>query len=110
MLIWTPISKLTSAGIVKVDKAIKGIVDTAAEAKLMADTLKSHRSKLGFYTEMKMNDPAREIILKSMTMESSLGLAQLGFGVTTLALGAGIFMIITGIAIGGTGLALRRIK
>ena len=42
-------------------------------------------------------------------MENYLYLAVMGFGVTQTVTVSGIFMILTSIALGGTGLALRRL-
>jgi hypothetical protein len=42
-------------------------------------------------------------------MENYLYLAVLGFGVTTVILGTGAFMIITGFALGVTGIVLLRL-
>jgi len=39
-------------------------------------------------------------------MENYLYLAVLGFGVTTVIIGTGAFMIITGLALGATGVVL----
>ncbi len=89
---------------------MEGVIDTAEEAKLMSDTLKEHRLDMGIYTELDRNDPQRETILKAMTMENALNLAQLGFGVSTIVIGTGVFMLITGIALGGTGLGLYRLS
>jgi glucose dehydrogenase len=42
-------------------------------------------------------------------MENYLYLAVLGFGVTTVVIGSGVFMIVTGVALGVTGLVLFRL-
>ncbi len=85
---------------------IQGVIDTAAEAELMASVLKEHRLEIGIYSELGREDPGRATILKAMTMENSLNLAQLGYGVVTVVIGIGIFMVIVGIAVSGTGLML----
>lgn len=93
-------------------KKIDGIIDTQWEAKYMADTLMAHRlsPEEGYppYTEMERDDPDRQTVINGLAMETSLTLAQMGFGISTLALGIGAFMLVTGVALGGTGLALRR--
>jgi hypothetical protein len=43
-----------------------------------------------------------------MNLENYLYLAVLGFGVVTIALGVGAFMVITGIALGLAGIILVR--
>ncbi len=89
---------------------IEGIIDTATEAELMAGVLKEHRMEIGIYSDLDREDPRRDTILKAMTMENSLNLAQLGYGVVTVVIVSGIFMVIMGIAAGRTGLVLYRLS
>ncbi len=90
---------------------IDGFIDTAAEAKLMADVLREHRLEdYGIYSELGREDPNRATILKAMTMENSLNQAQMGFGLVTVVIVIGIFMVITGIAVSGPGLVLYRMS
>ncbi len=89
---------------------IEGFIDTSAEAKLMAGVLMEHRIEdYGIYSQLDREDPNRATILKAMTMENSLNLAQMGFGMVTVVVVSGIFMVIMGIAVSGTGLVLYRI-
>ena len=76
----------------------------------MANTLREHRLDIGIYTELARDDPQRDTILKAMTIENSLNLAQLGYGVTTVVIVSGVSMVIMGIALGGTGLGLYRLS
>jgi hypothetical protein len=87
---------------------ITGIIDTAAEAKVMADTLAEHRAKLGSYSSLKNGDPNRQTILNAMTMENSLTMAQMGFGLVQVVQATGGFMILIGLALGGVGIAVMR--
>jgi len=81
--------------------AIAGVIDTSAEAMVMAEILKEHRThNYGYYSELKRDDPAREQILKAITMENSLNLAQLSFGLVTVIIITGVFMIVVGLALG----------
>lgn len=80
--------------------AIVGVIDTPQEAAAMAEVLKKHRLELGTYTELKRDDPKRATILSAMTMENSLNLAQIGFGLTDVVKATGAFMIIVGLALG----------
>lgn len=89
---------------------IEGIIDTPEEALLMASILREHRLDIGIYTELTRDDPQRDAILNAMTIENSLNLAQLGYGVTTVVIVTGGFMIIIGIALGGIGLGLYRLS
>ena len=89
---------------------IDGVIDTATEAELMAGILREHRLDIGIYSELDRDDPRRDTILKAMTIENSLNLAQLGYGVVTVVVVSGIFMVIIGIAVSGTGLVLYRLS
>ncbi len=91
------------------NEEIEGIIDTSAEAQLMASTLREHRLDIGIYTELGRDDPQRDTILNAMTMENSLNLAQLGYGLTTVVIISGVSMIIVGIALGMAGLGLYRL-
>ncbi len=104
------LERITPEGeVIVLDEKIGGIVDTEKEAKLMADTLQSHlHTQYPPYSEMERDDPDRNTIIQGMTLQNSLVIAQMGFGISTMALGIGVFMIITGVAFGGTGLVLRR--
>ncbi len=92
------------------NEEIAGVIDTAAEAELMAETLREHRLDIGIYSELDRDDPRRDTILKAMTMENSLNLAQLGYGVTTVVIASGVSMVIMGIALGGVGVGLYRLS
>ncbi len=89
---------------------IEGIIDTPEEAQLMAGVLREHRLDIGIYTTLERDAPERDTILKAMTMENSLNLAQLGYGMTTVVIVSGVFMVIMGVAIGGMGLGLYRLS
>jgi hypothetical protein len=47
---------------------------------------------------------------QAMNLENYLYLAVAAFGLVQVAMGAGAFMVVTGIALGGTGLALHRLS
>ena len=95
--------------VIEVNKQINGIIDTMEEAKLMADTLQAHRlSEYPPYTEMDRDDPNRDVVINGMVLQNLLVTAEIGFGVSTLALGVGLFMVVVGIALGGIGLVIRR--
>ncbi len=96
------VEQITYGGAEEID----GVIDTATEAELMASVLKEHRLDIGVYSELDREAPERDTILKAMTMENSLNLAQLGYGVVTVVIVSGIFMVIIGIAVSGTGLML----
>lgn len=88
--------------------AIKGVIDTPEEAVVMSDILRDHRIKdYGYYAALKRDDPKRDQILKAITMETSLNLAQLGFGLATVVTVTGVFMVVMGAALGVVAFAIR---
>lgn len=88
--------------------AIKGVIDTPDEALTMSNILKEHRIKnYGYYAELKRDDPKRVEILKAITMENSLNMAQLGYGLATVIIVIGVFMIVMALALGTVAFAIR---
>jgi hypothetical protein len=90
-------------------RQIDGVIDTQWEAKEVTDTLMAHRlSEYPPFTSMDRDDPDRATVIQGISMETALTAAQMGFGISTMALGIGAFMLVTGVALGGTGLVLAR--
>jgi len=90
-----------------------GIIDTAAEAQAAADTVRSHRHAIApSYSDLLGSgrfDPTNPLHLtyaQAINLENTLYLAVLGFGLTDVVIASGAFMIVTGIALGGTGVVL----
>ncbi len=80
---------------------IEGIVDTPVEAQEMAYILREHRvESCGYYTDLARDDPRRETIIKAITLENALNLAQVGYGLSEVVKYTGIFMVIIGLALG----------
>ncbi len=92
------------------DGTINGVIDTPQEAQAMAAVLKEHRDAMGNYSQLKRDDPNRQQILNAMTMENSLNLAQMGFGLTQVVEGSGAFMILMGLTFGAGGIVVLRSK
>ncbi|MGD9143111.1 MAG: hypothetical protein PVG61_04620 [Dehalococcoidia bacterium] len=91
------------------------VIDSAGEAQIAGDTVREHRHSIapsyGDLLEGKQFDPSNMQQLtyaQALNLENYLYLAVLSFGVTQMALGAGAFMIIVGIALGATGIVLVR--
>jgi hypothetical protein len=85
-------------------------MDTALTA---ADTVRTHRHTIApSYKELlgsgkyDPTDPKQLTYAQAMNLENYLYLAVLGFGVVLIALGAGAFMIVTGLGLGITGCVL----
>ena len=91
------------------------LVDSAGEAQAAGDVVREHRRGIAStYDELlgegrfDPTNPDHLSYAQALNMENYLYLAVLGFGVTQMLIGTGVFMLVTGIALGGTGLALRR--
>ena len=89
------------------------IVDTAEEAQAAGDTLREHRRGIAAtYDELLARgrydptNPKHLSYAQALNMENYLYLAVLGFGVTTVIIGTGAFMVITGFDLGATGVVL----
>jgi len=91
------------------------VVDSVKEAQVAQDTLREHRHNIAqTYSELLAGgrfDPTNTTQLtwaQAMNMENALGIARVSYGASDLALGTGVFMLVTGVAFAGTGLALRK--
>ena len=92
------------------------VIDTAEEAQAAGDTVREHRRNIASTYEELLDggrfDPTNLKHLsyaQALNMENYLYLAVLGFGVTTVITGTGAFIVIMGIALGGTGVVLLRL-
>ena len=92
------------------------IIDTAREAEIAGDTVREHRHNIsptyGDLLAGKKFDPANPTQLtyaQALNLENYLYLAVLGFGLVQVVMASGAFMIITGLALGGTGAVLYRL-
>jgi hypothetical protein len=100
------------------DKLAAGeVIDSAAEAEIAGDTIREHRHGIaptyGDLLEGKQYDPTNPTQLsyaQALNLENYLYLAVLGFGVTQIALGAGAFMVVTGLALLAGGSVLYRLS
>jgi len=89
------------------------VVDSADEAQVAGDVIREHRRSIApTYEELLAggrfdpSNPKHLSYAQALNMENYLYLAVLGFGVTTIVIGSGVFMIVTGFAIGTTGVVL----
>jgi len=92
------------------------LIDSAKTAQEAGDTVREHRHGIaptyGDLLEGKQFDPTNPMQLtyaQALNLENYLYLAVATFGLVTVVLGAGAFMIISGIAFGLTGFALIKI-
>ncbi|MFC1970684.1 hypothetical protein ACFLV0_01930 [Chloroflexota bacterium] len=93
------------------------VIDTAKEAEIAGDTIKEHRHGIApTYGDLlgegrfDPTQPKQLTYAQAINLENYLYLAVLGFGVTQVVIGTGAFMVITGLGLGGTGLALLRLN
>lgn len=83
------------------------VVDTTAELEVAQDILREHmRDSYGTYGDTGRDSPERASYLDGLTLENSMYIATMGYGVTTVITGVGVFMIIVGIALGTSGTLL----
>ena len=92
-------------------------IDTAAEAEIAGDIVREHRHGIApTYGDLlggERYDPTDTTQLtyaQALNLENYLYLAVLGFGVTQIALGAGAFMVVTGLALLAGGTVLYRVS
>lgn len=85
------------------------VVDTSAELEAAQEILLEHmRTNYGTYGDTGRDSPERTGYLDGLTLMNSMYIATMGYGVTTVILVIGVFMIIVGIALGATGFVLLR--
>jgi len=96
------------------EQVAKGnLVDSASEMKKAADTIGEHRRAIAPSYQELLNggkfdptNPQHITYSQAMNLENYLYLGVLGFGVTQLILGAGVFMIVVGVALAIIGMVL----
>jgi hypothetical protein len=97
---------------ISTDKIAAGeVIDTLEEAKIAADTIREHRHGIsptyGDLLAGKKFDPANPTQLtyaQAMNLENYLYLAVAAFGLATVTTYTGIFMVVTGVALGAGAL------
>jgi len=96
------------------DEVAKGeVIDSLEEAKKAGDTIREHRRGIAVTYEDLLGgerfDPTNTKHLtyaQALNLENYLYLAVVAFGLTQSVIASGVFMVITGIALGATGLVL----
>jgi hypothetical protein len=83
------------------DAAIPNVrVDDADSAKAQADIIEKHYLELTggkTYSELDREDPNRETAFRAASLRTSLNLAVMGFKISDLVVGLGLFMIVMGV-------------
>lgn len=101
-----------------VDPQLKGqIIDSLSSAMKAGDTVRTHRHSIApSYQELLGGgkyDPTNPLHLtyaQAMNLENYLYLAVTAFGLTQAVMGTGAFMIIMGLAVAATGIALFKLQ
>ncbi|OGN88171.1 MAG: hypothetical protein A2Z74_02100 [Chloroflexi bacterium RBG_13_46_9] len=92
------------------------IIDSAETAQIAGDTVRGHRHSIApSYTALlggekyDPTNPTDLVYAQAMNLENYLYLAVVSFGVTTIAMAAGGFMIVVALALGVIGFILFRL-
>jgi len=94
-------------------------INNASEAQQAADKIAADRRKIAPSYQELLNqgtgkfDPTNSKDLsyaQAMNLENYLYMAVTAFGLIDVTLAAGVFMVVTGLAVGGAGLVLYRIS
>jgi len=93
------------------------VIDSLGEAKTAGDTIREHRRGIAAsYSDLMgegrfdPTNPSHLSYAQALNLENYLYLAVVAFGLTQSVMVSGIFMVITGIALGGMGVALYRLS
>jgi hypothetical protein len=82
------------------DARIPGeIVDDADTARAQADVIKEHTlGTWGPYSALPRDDPRRAQFVDGVALRTALNMAVMGFGITELVIGAGVLVLVAGVA------------
>lgn len=93
------------------------VIDTLGEAKTAGDTIREHRRGIASSYEDLLGEgrydptnPSHLSYAQALNLENYLYLAVVAFGLTQAVMGIGAFMLVAGLAIGGTGFALYKVS
>lgn len=93
------------------------VIDSLNESKVAGDTIRDHRRGIAPTYEALLEggryDPTNAQQLtyaQALNLENYLYLAVVAFGLTQAVMGTGAFMVLTGLAIGATGVALYQVQ
>ena len=93
------------------------VIDSAKKAQIAGDTVREHRHAIApTYGDLlggerfNPEDPRQLTYAQALNLENYLYLAVATFGLITVVLASGASMIVTGLALGLTGLALLKVS
>jgi len=92
------------------------VIDSLTEAQEAGDTIREHRRGIApTYSDLlgeeryDPTDPEQLTYAQALNLENYLYLAVVAFGLTQSVTASGVFMVVTGLALGGTGAVLYRL-
>ena len=92
------------------------VIDSLGEALKAGDTIREHRRGIApSYSDLlgdgryDPTDPQQLTYAQALNLENYLYLAVVAFGLTQSVIVSGVFMVVTGLALGGTGVLLYRL-
>jgi hypothetical protein len=82
------------------DARLPGVLVADAEtARAQADVIKEHTlGTWGPYSQLPRDDPRRAQFIDGVALRTALNMAVMGFGVTDLVIGAGVLVLVAGLA------------
>jgi len=93
------------------------VIDSLGEAMEAGDTIREHRRGIApTYSDLlgderfDPTDPQQLTYAQALNLENYLYLAVVAFGLTQSVTASGVFMVVTGLALGGTGVVLYRLS
>ena len=93
------------------------VIDSLTESQEAGDTIREHRRGIATtYSDLLGEDrydpanPQHLTYAQALNLENYLYLAVVAFGLTQSVIGSGVFMLVTGLALGGTGVAIYRLS
>ena len=92
------------------------VIDSLPEAQEAGDTIREHRRGIAASYKDLLGDerynptnPQHLTYAQALNLENYLYLAVVAFGLTQSVIASGVFMLVTGLALGGTGVVLYRL-
>ena len=92
------------------------VIDSMAEAQRAADTIREHRKGIASSYEDLLGggrydptNPRHLTYTQALNLENYLYLGVAALGLTQVVTASGVFMVVTGLALAGAGLALNRL-
>jgi hypothetical protein len=75
------------------------LVEDAETARMQAEAIKEHTlGTWGPYSQLPREDPRRAQFIDGVALRTALNMAVMGFGITQLLVGAGLIVVLAGLA------------